>query len=116
MKKFIIPFSLIIFIATSAFVQIFNTSLKITVRNELGNTEEGVEVVLFSNEEDYKKEENPVTEKLVTDKKGQVKFKDLEPKAYYILAKKGEKNNWGAGEITDVLQEGKLNKVTIIIE
>lgn len=104
------------FLVTTGFHQIFKTNLKMTVRNELGNTVEGAEVQLFDNEDDYRKEVNPVTEIQITDKRGQVKFKDLKPKAYYVLAKKDDKNNWGAGEITDVLEEGKLNKVTIVIE
>lgn len=96
--------------------QILKTSLKITVRNELGNLEDGVEVQLFESDEDYRKETNPVQEAAYTDAKGQVKFKELKPKVYYILAKKGDKSNIGAGVSTDKLEDGKLNKVTIIIE
>ncbi|WP_235689630.1 carboxypeptidase regulatory-like domain-containing protein [Fulvivirga lutea] len=97
-------------------VQVFDTSIKINVRNELGNIEEGVSVQLFGSEEDYRKEQNPVTEVAITDKKGNVKFKDLEAKVYFVNAKKGDKNNVGAGVQTDMLEAGKLNKVTIIIE
>lgn len=96
--------------------QLLKTSLKITVRNELGNIEPGVEVKLFASDADYRKETNPVQEAAYTDKKGQVKFKELKSKVYYILAKKGDKSNVGAGVSTDKLEEGKLNKVTIIIE
>jgi len=96
--------------------QILKTSLKITVLNELGNIEDGVEVQLFTSDEDYRKEQNPVQKAVYTDKKGQVKFKGLKSKVYYILAKKGDKSNIGAGVSTDKLEEGKLNKVTIIIE
>lgn len=96
--------------------QILKTSLKITVRNELGNIEPGVAVQLFGSDEDYRKEVNPVQETLYTDKKGAVKFKELKSKVYYILAKKGDKSNVGAGVSTDKLEESKLNKVTIIIE
>ena len=96
--------------------QVFNTSMKINVRNELGNIEEGVSVQLFGSEEDYRNETNPVTEKLVTDKKGNVKFKELESKVYYVSAVKGDKNNVGAGVATAKLEDGKMNKLTIIIE
>ncbi len=96
--------------------QILKTSLKINVRNELGNIEPGVAVQLFASDADYRKEVNPVQETLYTDKKGNVKFKELKSKVYYILAKKGDKSNVGAGVSTDKLEEGKLNKVTIIIE
>lgn len=93
-----------------------DTSIKITVRNDLGNLEENVSVQLFPTEEDYRNETNPVTEVQYTDKKGRVKFKGLEPTVYFINAEKGDKNNIGAGVQTDTLIAGKLNKVTIIIE
>ncbi|WP_245558406.1 carboxypeptidase regulatory-like domain-containing protein [Fulvivirga imtechensis] len=97
-------------------VQLMKTSLTITVRNELGNIEEGVGVQLFPTEEDYRNETNPATEIEYSDKKGKVRFKDLEAKVYFVNAVKGDKNNIGAGVQTDTLQEGKVNKVTIIIE
>jgi hypothetical protein len=96
--------------------QLLNTSMKINVRNELGNIEEGVSVQLFHSQEDYRDEKNPVTEVAITDKKGNVKFKELEAKVYFVNAKKGDKSNVGAGVQTDKLEEGKMNKVTIIIE
>ena len=97
-------------------VDVLNTSIKINVRNELGNIEEGVAVQLYGSEEDYRQEQNPVTEVEYTDKKGNVKFRDLEPKIYFVNASKGDKNNIGAGVQTDKLVEGKMNQVTIIIE
>jgi hypothetical protein len=105
-------------LALTAFssIQVFNTSMKINVRNELGNIEEGVAVQLFGSEEDYRNESNPVTEKLMTDKKGNVKFKELESKVYFVNAVKGDKNNVGAGVATAKLEESKMNKLTIIIE
>ena len=116
MKKLAL-FSMAVLILTAfTTVDLLPTSLKITVRNELGNIEEGAEVQLFATDEDYRNEENPVSEVLITNKKGEVKFKDLEPKVYYVMAKKGDKNNWGAGVQTDILEEGKMNKVTIVIE
>lgn len=117
MKK-MIPGFLAAFMILTAFdrVDYFPTSLKITVVNELGNTVEGAEVQLFLTPEDHKNETNPATEKLLTNEKGQVKFKDLEPVTYYVLAEKDDKNNWGAGEKIETLQKGKLNKVTIVIE
>jgi hypothetical protein len=117
MKK-IVLFSVAAAFLLTAFttVQIFTTSLKITVLNELGNAEEDVEVQLYSTDEDYRNEENPVTDIALTNKRGKVKFKDLDPAVYYIMARKGDKNNWGAGVQTDSLQERKLNKVTLIIE
>lgn len=96
--------------------QLLPTSLRITILNELGNAESEVKVTLYSNSEDYKKEENAVMEGKFTDKKGRVTFKGLEPKAYFVNAVKGDKNNYGAGVQTDILEEGRINKVNIIIE
>jgi hypothetical protein len=92
------------------------TSLKVTVRNALGNIEEGVEVQLFKTQEDYNNETNPATEILLTNKKGVVTFKGLEPQEYYVSAKKGDANNFGGGEKTNTLTAGRINLVTIIIE
>jgi len=92
------------------------TSLRITVLNELGNVVEGADVTLFATDEDYRKEENPVMDSQQTDRKGRVTFKNLQPKTYFVLAEKGDLNNNAAGVQTDILQEGRLNKVNIIIE
>lgn len=95
--------------------QLIKTQMQITIRNELGNTEEGVTVQLFENEADYKAEQNAVQTQ-TTDKKGVAKFKDLKAISYFVLAKKGDKNNFGGGEQTGALQDGRINKVTIVIE
>ena len=94
--------------------QLIKTQLVITVRNELGNIEEGAKVQLYENEEDYKAEKNFVAEGF-TDKKGVVKFKELKPTTYFLLVRKDDKDNFGGGEKTK-LEENKINKVTIIIQ
>lgn len=96
--------------------QLFKTSLQITVRNELGNLQEDVEVQLYKTQEDYDSNTNPLGEAQMTDKRGRVTFKDLEPTVYFVNAEKGDINNFGAGEKTDTLEANKINKVTIIIE
>lgn len=95
--------------------QLIKTQLVITVRNELGNTEEGVTVQLYETEDDYKAEKNAAAEGL-TDKKGVVKFKELKPTAYFLLARKDDKDNFGGGEQTGKLEENKINKVTVVIQ
>jgi hypothetical protein len=95
--------------------QIIKTQMQITVRNELGNTEEGATVQLFETEADYQAEKNAV-QTATTDKKGVAKFKDLKAISYYVLARKGDKNNFGGGEQTGALQGGRINKVTVVIE
>jgi hypothetical protein len=99
----------------TASAQIIKTQIHITVRNELGNVEPGVNVKLFETEDDYESEQNAVAEG-VTDEKGIVRFKELKAISYFILAKKEDKNNFGGGEQTGKLQEKRINKVTIVIQ
>lgn len=112
-------FGLFVLIATlssfSVRAQIIKTQIHITVRNELGNIEPGVNVKLFEKEDDYESEQNAVAEG-VTDEKGIVRFKELKAISYFILAKKEERNNFGGGEQTGKLQEKRINKVTIVIQ
>ncbi len=95
--------------------QLIKTQLHVTIRNELGNTEEGVSVTLYETDVDYEKEQNPV-QTGITDEKGIVKFKELKTQEYFVLAKKGDKNNFGGGEKTGALVANRINKVNIIIE
>jgi hypothetical protein len=95
--------------------QLIKTQLHITIRDGLGNTVEGASVTLYNTAEDYDKEQNPV-QTGTTDAKGIVKFKELKTQEYYVLAKKGDMNNFGGGEKTGALVENRINKVNIIIE
>ncbi|HMV10080.1 MAG TPA: hypothetical protein PK325_15910 [Cyclobacteriaceae bacterium] len=95
--------------------QLIKTQIVVTVRNELGNTEEGVKVQLYETEDDYKAEKNVAFEG-VTDKKGVVRFKDVKATSYFLLARKDDKDNFGGGEQTGKLEEGRINKVTVIIQ
>ncbi|QOI97585.1 MAG: hypothetical protein HRU69_08825 [Flammeovirgaceae bacterium] len=107
-----------VLVLTSVFLlnfQIIKTQLTVTVRNELGNTEEGATVMLFEREEDYKSEKNVAAEG-VTDKKGVAKFKDLKAISYYIIVRKDDKDNAGGGEQTSRLEANKINKITVVIQ
>lgn len=95
--------------------QILSTKLKITVIDPLGNVVEDAKVMLFANKADYLKETNEVQPFKLTNAKGQVTFKKLDPKSYYILVKKGDMSNSGGGEIVDTLEKGKLNKANVVI-
>jgi hypothetical protein len=95
--------------------QILNTSLTITVRDELGNTVSGAEVRLFETEEDYLKEKN-VAFSGVSDSKGVVKLKKLKAISYFVIVSKDDKDNAGGGERIGTLEEGKFNKATVIIQ
>lgn len=117
MKKIFLLSTVVIltFAFTDASAQLFNTSLTITVRDETGNTVEGAEVKLFKSEQDYLKEQNVVMEG-VTDAKGLVKLKKMEALSYYVIVRTEDKDNSGGGEIIGKLEEGKFNKVTIVIQ
>lgn len=92
------------------------TNLKVTVLDEVGSYVEGASVTLYGTEDDYRNEENAISETMKTNEKGQVTFKKLEPKMYFIYVEKGDLNNDGGAAQTNPLEEGKLNKVNIIIE
>lgn len=119
MKASYLFFGLTLLITTAthefASAQIINTSLTVTVRDELGNTVEGVSVKLYETEEDYTAEKNESAAG-ETDAKGVVKFKKLKAIAYYVLARKDDKDNAGGGEQTGQLEAKKFNKVTIVIQ
>ena len=81
----------------------------------LGNNTEGVKVVIYKDQEDYRVSENAVADG-VSDAKGRVTFDDVEPINYFIDARKGDMNNDGEGVRTAKLKEGRLNKVNTVIE
>lgn len=95
--------------------QIFNTKLKITVVDELGNVVVAAKVTLYANVNDYNAEKNPVQETLMTNKKGIVTFKGLTKKEYYVKVEKGDQTNAGGGEIISDLEPKKLNKANVVI-
>lgn len=115
MKRLLQSLVAIGFLMMTLQFQIIKTQMNVTIRNELGNTEDGAEVQLYENEEDYKAEKN-VFAVGITDEKGVVKFKELKAISYFVLAKKGDKNNFGGGEQTGQLEAKRINKVTIVIE
>lgn len=119
MKKHTFILSLVLVVILSAFaapVQFLSTSIRVTVLDALGNPVPDAEVTLYHSEEEYRQEENAASETVLTDRKGRVKIKDLEPKIYFVDVVKGDMSNAGAGVQTDTLREGRINKVNIIIE
>lgn len=91
------------------------TKLQITVIDRLGNLVSGATVKIYTTEDDYRNNEAPVAA-AVSDEKGRVVFKDLNPVSYFIDAQKEDKNNNGEGVKTAALEEGKKNKVNTVIE
>jgi len=115
MKKSLLFFSILTFAVVVSGFQIIKTSLNVTVRDETGNTVGGASVQLFEKEEDYKAETNIVAEG-VTDEKGFLKMRELKPVSYFVIVRKGDKDNSDGGERTAKLEEKRMNKVTIIIQ
>lgn len=115
MKKLIFLILVSVVTTTLSMSQILNTSLTLTVRDELGNTVSDAFVQLFETEEDYLKEKNVVFTG-TSDAKGIVKFKKLKAISYFVLVRKDDKDNTGGGEQIGKLEEGKFNKATVVIQ
>ncbi len=115
MKSLIASLVLVILFSFTS-VPVLKTNLRITILNELGNVEDSVAITIYRHKNDYREEINSVVPTQYTDKKGRTTFTDLEAIEYYIHAEKGNKTNVGAGVVAGVLQKGKMNKLTIIIE
>ncbi|MBL7851333.1 MAG: carboxypeptidase regulatory-like domain-containing protein [Cyclobacteriaceae bacterium] len=94
--------------------QLIKTSLNLTVRDELGNTVQGATVNLYETEANYTEEKNPAATG-TTDAKGVVKFKELKAIPYFVIVRKGDLDNAGAGEQIGKLEANKINKATVII-
>ncbi|MDJ1485662.1 carboxypeptidase regulatory-like domain-containing protein [Cytophagaceae bacterium YF14B1] len=96
--------------------QITTTALRVTVLDDAGNIQEGAKVTLYKTQEDFEKEQNPVSAAQTTSNKGFVIFRSLEPKIYYVAVSKGDLDNSGGSTQTQELKSGAVNKVNIIIE
>ncbi|MEM1135087.1 MAG: hypothetical protein AAGI07_04560, partial [Bacteroidota bacterium] len=114
--------SLILFVTIPLFTlfqqqvhaQLFPTNLEITVLNDKGNIQAGASVKLYASEDDYDANENVVASGK-TNAKGEIKFKKLTTKSYFIRAEKGDMDNESTANQTGVLEEKKNNKVNIIL-
>lgn len=106
--------SLFGFAAQGAKAQILKTSLQLTVLDELGNVVEGAKVQAFDNRVDYENLEKPSFEG-TTDAKGRVTFKGCKPVEYYLYVEKEDMTNFGGGEKTDKLEDGKTNRLSVVI-
>jgi hypothetical protein len=113
MKTFLTAFVLLASVACAE-AQLIKTSLTLTVRDELGNTVAKATVALYETEANYTEEKNPVATG-ETDNKGVVKFKELQAIPYYVIVRKGDLDNAGAGEQIGKLEANKINKATVII-
>ena len=94
--------------------QLFPTNLEITVLDDKGNLQAGVSVKLYASEDDYDNDENVVASGK-TNEKGELKFKKLDTKSYYIRAVKGDMDNESSANQTGALEGKKNNKVNVIV-
>ena len=101
-------------VVLSGFAPFLKTSLNLTGRDETGNIVAGASIKLSAKKDDYDKEVKPIAEG-ITDEKGVFKFKELNHLSIFILVRKDDKDNSGGGEQTK-LEQGKINKVTVIIQ
>jgi hypothetical protein len=119
MKKLLLIKSFLIFMLLTSFTlewQKASTSLRITVRDDLGNLVENATVVLYKTEADYKNEKNPAVEAAKTNVKGEARFRNLDPIAYFVDVQKGDLSNDGGGVRLKRLDKGKANRITVIIQ
>lgn len=102
-------------LSTSVTAQLIKTTLHVTVRNGLGNLEQGAKVTLYKTKEDYEKSVNPASTAVETNKEGKAIFKNIEAIEYYLFVEKGDLNNSGAGEKIEKLEPNRINKLTVVI-
>jgi hypothetical protein len=112
MKKLFV-LSLVLVVLTSM-APALKTSLNLTVRDETGNLVPGADIKLYANRENWEKETGHFAEG-VTDEKGIYKFKEVNQLSIFLLVRKDDKDNTGGGEQTR-LEDGKINKITVIIQ
>lgn len=117
MKKVFLISAFILGIASfqASYAQLFPTNLEVTVLDDKGNVQEGVSVKIYETEEDYTKDKNIVAAAR-TNAKGEVKFKKLKEKVYFIRAEKGDMDNELSANKTGKLEPKRNNMVNVIIE
>lgn len=114
MKKVIVfSFSLLVLLAVSSF-QLIKTQLRVFVLDELGKRPVGVDVSLYDSVEDYNNSK-PSYGPLKTDAKGRVIFHGVTDGPFYIEAVKGDYSNGLTAQVTDRLQNGRINKMNVVI-
>jgi hypothetical protein len=94
MKRTVYIILLFAITGTITGAQLIKTSLNLTVRDELGNTVEGATVALYETEANYT---------------------ELKAIPYFVIVRKGDLDNSGAGEQIGKLEANKINKATVII-
>lgn len=90
------------------------TKLHVTVIDQKEQPVESVNVRIYGSKADYLESRNVLFEG-VTNTKGVVKFKGLEPKEYFVEARKEKMSNDAADVALPSLQEGRINKVSLTI-
>lgn len=118
MKKYLVLTFIVLMcfgMKQEASAQIFNTKLRITVVDELGNVVPDAKVTIYATQADYNSEKNAIQEFQLTNKKGIVTFKKIDREQLYVRVEKGDQTNAGGGEIISGLEPKKLNKANVVI-
>lgn len=93
---------------------LIKTQLRITVFDDLGNVRKGAKVSLYEKEEDFNNNK-PTYGPLQTDEKGKAFFIGVTNGPFIIEVVDGDYSNDFGGQKTDLLEQGKINKINIII-
>lgn len=94
--------------------QVIRTQLRVTILDDLGNVRPGAKVSLYKTTKDFndnKRAYGPIE----ADEKGRAIFFSVENGPFYLEAVDGDYSNDFGGQLTDTLQEGKINKLNVII-
>ena len=114
MKKLLVSLLSIVIVATLFSFQLMKTQLRVFVIDDLGKYRENVEVTLYDTPEDYNNSK-PSYGPFKTDKKGRVIFHGVGKGPYYLEASIGDYSNGLTGQLTETLQEGRINKMNVVI-
>jgi hypothetical protein len=91
--------------------------LEITVKDDNGQTVEGIAVGLFDDIDEWSMLENPVQAWKITDITGKVLFRDLMEDIYYFYADGDSINNIGRDiMLSDPLKINEIRQITIVVE
>lgn len=92
------------------------TSLSFRIQDKSGNAVSGVSTTLYKTEEDWKKEQNPITTTVFSDNQGNVFFNHLpEGGIYYLDAQKEFASNWQHTIRLEVREESQNEHPPVLV-
>lgn len=85
--------------------------LEINIQNIFNSPQEGVEVILFTSEDNWLNEKNPIKSS-ITDRSGTVLFEELEEIDYFFIAKKENLSN--IRHVSSIGESLKINTKIVV--